>query len=151
MKVSYDDLRDEALELLENDEVLFNDMCEELDSWDGFLGDSRRMEMEMIDEFFSSPSEALSKIDFDDFNYNHDYFYFDNWGNICSSDDKDYSDDHTAEEVLDAVIDNACHIFISDADARFKELVEALDNAYDYYDDETLEEVEEDDEDEDEE
>lgn len=36
----------------EENESVFNDCIEELDSWNGYLGDDRYYEMEMLKEFY---------------------------------------------------------------------------------------------------
>ena len=107
---------DRAYEILEGDTDAFVDACEDLDVWDGFLGDSRCYSMDMIDEFFSRPSELLDKMD--DFRYSDEYFYFTGYGNVSTTDDKydHYSDDYSVDEVLDALIDNYSHIDIYNND-----------------------------------
>ena len=53
---------DKALNILEDEENTFDEACEELDGWNGFLDDSRCFEMDMIDDFFERPSDLLDKI-----------------------------------------------------------------------------------------
>ena len=116
---------DKAKELLEDDEDVFVEACEELDNWDGFLGDSRCMEMDMIDEFFEKPSDLLDKMD--NFNYDNEYFYFSAYGYVNTTDDKYsvYSDDFSADDVLDALIDNYNHVDLRE-DNRLNELLDVL-------------------------
>lgn len=141
-KVSYDDLYQKAIEMLTEDTELFNSMCEELDSWDGFLGDDRYYPMDAFDELLygKSPLEIAGLVEGEDFNTGDDYFRFTIYG-VESTSDVDYSD-YSAEDVLDRVIDDCGHLWFSDDD--FKDIVEALDNRCDYYDYDTLEEWEDD-------
>jgi hypothetical protein len=142
-KVSYDDLYQKAIELLVKDTDLFNNMCKELDSWDGFLGDDRYYLMYEFDELLygKSPLEIAELVSGEDFNTGDDYFRFTMYG-VESTSDVDYSEYYSAEDVLDRVIDDYGHLWFSDDD--FKDIVEALDNRYDYYDYDTLEEWEDD-------
>lgn len=105
----------------------FNYDIEELDSWNGYLGDERAEPMEYLDEFYqgTEPTEILRRAFFgyDDayakseqrapFNPNRDYFYFNAYGNLVSTDYKDYSsflDEYFVEEI----IDNERHLYLSD-------------------------------------
>lgn len=93
----------------ENEEV-FNAAIEELDSYNGYLGDCRYFEMEYLTEFYSGtdPVEILQRAFFgrdDDtwttdasgnktygpFNPNREYFYYNGYGNLVSSDYRDYT------------------------------------------------------------
>jgi hypothetical protein len=116
---------DKAKELLEDDEDVFVEACEELDTWDGFLGDIRCEDMDMIDEFFNKPSDLLDKMD--DFNSDDSYFYFTAYGYVSTTDNKYtvYSDDYSAEDVLDALIDNYSHVDLRE-DNRLNELLDVL-------------------------
>ena len=110
-------------ELFENDEELFNSTIEELDSYNGFLGDDRYYEMELLNEFYNGfePLELLQRVYFgrdDDswhtdehgqkhygeFNPNRDYFTYNGYGNLVSSNYKDYSyllDDYFIENLIE--------------------------------------------------
>lgn len=117
---------DKAIEVLEEDEDAFVEACEELDNWDGFLGDSRCESMDMIDEFFNKPSELLDQMN--DFNPTDSYFYFTVYG-VSTTDDKHgvYSDDFSAEDVLDALIDNYNHVDLTE-NSELNELLTILVN-----------------------
>lgn len=128
-EMDFDERRDyvltKASEVLQEDSDLFVRMCEELDNWNGFLGDTRMFDMSEIDEFFSKPSELLDKMN--DFDADDDYFYFDVYGVTTASDKYDiYSDNFDADEVIDAIVENYNHIDIDDA--TLKELVEIIVN-----------------------
>jgi hypothetical protein len=120
------------MELFKNDEQLFNSTIEELDSYNGYLGDDRYYEMEYLNEFYNSvePLELLQRAYFgrDDDNYitdsngnktysefnpNRDYFYYNGYGNLVSSDYKDYSyklDNY----FIDALLENYNHLYLDD-------------------------------------
>lgn len=117
---------DKAIEVLESDEDAFVEACEELDNWDGFLGDIRCESMDMIDEFFERPSDLLDKMS--DFDYSDEYFYFTIYG-VCTTDDKHsvYSDDFSADDVLDALIDNYSHVDLRE-NGELNELLTILVN-----------------------
>ena len=117
---------DKAIEVLEEDEDAFVEACEELDNWDGFLGDSRCESMDMIDEFFNKPSELLYQMN--DFNPTDSYFYFTVYG-VSTTDDKHevYSDDFSADDVLDELIDNYSHVDLTE-NSELNELLTILVN-----------------------
>lgn len=94
----------------EKNEDVFNSCIEELDSYNGYLGDCRYYEMELLNEFYAGtdPIEILNRAYFgrdddnwttdnsgnktySEFNPNRDYFYYNGYGNLVSSDYKDYS------------------------------------------------------------
>ena len=117
---------DKALDILKDDEDAFVEACEELDNWDGFLGDSRCESMDMIDEFFNKPSELLDQMN--DFNPTDSYFYFTVYG-VSTTDDKHevYSDDFSADDVLDELIDNYNHVDLTE-NGELNELLTILVN-----------------------
>ena len=94
----------------ENEDV-FNDCMEALDSYNGYLGDDRYYNMDELNDFYSGqePQEILFRAfygfdadmwttdsrgdkTYGAFNPNREYFYFNGYGNLVSSDYKDYSD-----------------------------------------------------------
>lgn len=106
----------------ENGDV-FNQAIEELDSYNGYLGDERYEEMELLDELYASakPTDILARAFFGydedswsvdssgnkiyaQFNPNRDYFSFNVYGNLVSTDYKDYSgfnDRYAVEKMLE--------------------------------------------------
>lgn len=105
----------------------FNSDIEELDSWNGYLGDEKVIPMEELDDFYSEvdPSEILRSAFFgyDDvnstsdqkspFNPNRDYFYINGYGNLVSTDKYDYSD-YLNEDFVNAIISNSPNLELSD-------------------------------------
>ena len=120
------------MNLFKTDEQLFNDTIEELDNYNGYLGDDRYYEMYMLQEFYSGADifELLNRVYFGrddenwyrkengekvygDFNPNRNYFYYNGYGNLCSADYKDYSaqlDDY----FIEAIIENQNHLYLDD-------------------------------------
>ena len=109
------------IEYFENNEEVFNACIEELDCYNGYLNDNRYYYMEELNELYNGtePIEILQRAYFgrdDDtwttdasgnkthgeFNPNREYFYFNGYGNLVSSDYKDYSaflDTYAVEEM----------------------------------------------------
>ena len=98
---------DKIIDYFNDNEEIFNQCVEELDSWNGYLGDDRYYDMEMLGEFYhgTDPVELLERAfyghddetyDIDEdgrknfsrssFNPNRNYFYYNGYGNLVSSD-----------------------------------------------------------------
>lgn len=120
------------MELFENNEELFNQTIEELDSYNGYLGDDRYYEMYMLSEFYNGtdPIKLLNRAYFGydsecwhtdssgnkiygSFNPNREYFSYNGYGNLISSDYKDYSV-HLDNYFIDAIIDNKDYLYLDD-------------------------------------
>lgn len=116
-----------ALEELKEDNDIFVVACEELDNWDGFLGDDRVYDMSELDELLygKSPLEIIEMVDGNNFSTSDDYFQFTMYG-LESTDDKYdvYISNYGAEEVLDELIDKYNHVSLYGN--RFDELVSIL-------------------------
>jgi hypothetical protein len=115
------------LDMIKADSDLLTEVCEELDSWDGFLGDDRCYSMDEIDEILDDrrPSEVLNMVT-SDFNYNDDYFYFNGYGNLesCNCKEDHYLDVFTHEEILDTYLDKYYHCDLSIKYDDFEKLAE---------------------------
>ena len=122
------------IEYFKENEDIFNACIEELDSWNGYLGDNRYYSMDMLDEFYHgvNPLKILQRAYFgrdDDtwttdsrgdktygeFNPNRDYFTYNGYGNLVSTDYPDYTaylDHYAVEEMsecrqwIDSIDDN---------------------------------------------
>jgi hypothetical protein len=125
-------IKKQLRELLEQDEQLFNTAIEELDSYNGYLGDNRYYSMDELNEFYSGtePLELLQRVYFGrdndtwstdsngnktygEFNPNREYFTYNGYGNLVSSDYKDYSyllDDY----FIDSLTENAVYLYLDD-------------------------------------
>lgn len=126
-------------EYFESNEKEFNTVIEELDSYNGYLGDDRYYEMELFDEFMTgmTPSEVLQRTFYggdDDtkdengtrgeFNPNREYFYYNGYGNLCSTDYKDYSC-HLDNYFVEDLIENAGNLY--DIPDEVTEMIEEIE------------------------
>ena len=139
----------DIIKYFEENEDVFNDCMEELDSYNGYLGDDRYYDMEELNDIYSGqdPQEILFRAfygfdadtwmtdssgnkEYGAFNPNRNYFYFNGYGNLVSSDYKDYSDklDLYAIEAMSE-------------DRRYIDSIEDDDTLADLFDE--LEEIEE--------
>ena len=117
--------REEAIKAIVNyfneNESEFNTLIETADSYDGYLGDNRYYPMEDINEIYrdTDADEILTRAfyghdedcyttdshgerHYDAFNPNRDYFGYNGYGNLISTDYPDYSyynDDYFAEKI----------------------------------------------------
>lgn len=131
----------------ENNEDLFNDCMEELDSYNGYLNDHRYYSMDELNEFYTGcePIEVLYRAyygrdddtwttdsngnkTYGEFNPNRDYFYYNGYGNLVSSDYKDYS--HLLDNyAIEAMNENRCYIDSIDNDEELTALFDELEAA----------------------
>lgn len=126
-------------------EELFNQCIEELDAYNGYLGDDRYYSMDELDEFYigTEPSEILRRafygydedtytmnsngsVEHGQFNPNREFFRYNGYGNLVSSDYKDYSAllDHYA---IEAMSENRCYIDSIDNDEELSALFDELE------------------------
>ena len=129
----------------ESDADLFNSCMEELDSYNAYLGDDRYYEMEMLNDLYygTEPLEILKRAYFgrdDDtwttdsrgdriygeFNPNRDYFYYNGYGNLISSDYKDYSG-HLDKYAIEAMSENRAYIDSINSDDDLTALFDELE------------------------
>ena len=130
------------LDYFANNEDMFNDCIEELDSYNGYLGDDRYYEMYLLDDFYrgEDPVEILRRAfyghdeetyttdergekHYGEFNPNREYFTYNGYGNLVSADYKDYSA-HLDPYFVEALIEERANISSIEND---DELVELLD------------------------
>lgn len=116
------------LEYFENNEDIFNACIEELDSYNGYLGDNRYYEMEMLNDFYNGtePLELLYRVFYGydednyttdstgnrthtEFNPNREYFRYNAYGNLTSANYKDYSA-HLDSYVIESMSENRQYI-----------------------------------------
>ena len=120
------------MELFQNDEKLFNSTIEELDGYNGFLGDDRYYNMDELPELLSGlkaidllnrayfgrddenwHTDAHGEKIYDSFNPNREFFYFNGYGNLVSANYKDYSaflDDYFINDLME----NYNHLYLDD-------------------------------------
>jgi hypothetical protein len=123
------------LDMIQADSDLMVEICDELDSWNGFLGDDRCYCMSDIDDLLygKKPSEIIDMIT-KDFDSSCEWFYFSIYGLESCDDRADfYLDCHSHEEILDEYIDYYNHCSLSNTD------LEELAEIYDSYDEDDME------------
>lgn len=127
--MTYDEMIKKAVEMLENDDDLFCEVIDELDSWNGFADGFRCYPMYELDDLFCDckVSEFLDKLA-DDFCHTDEYFCDTIYG-ISSTNDKAsyYRDNVTSEEVFDNLIANFNHVYFNETNG-FEELIDAIVN-----------------------
>ena len=103
----------------------FSQVCEELDSYDGFLDDNRCYPMDELDDLLcgKKPSEVLQMVDTDNFNYADNYFYYDD-GCLCSTNEKDYSNYVDYSDVFEELINDYNHVFTRNYGHEYHQLFE---------------------------
>lgn len=130
------------IEYFENNEEIFNSCIEELDSYNGYLNDDRFYEMEMLQDFYhgTDPVELLQRAffghdedtwhtnnhgekEYGPFNPNREYFYYNGYGNLVSTNYKDYSV-HLDRYLIENLSENRCYI---DTIEEHEELTELFD------------------------
>ena len=137
----------DIIEYLKNNEEIYNDCMEELDGYNGYLGDNRYYPMEELNEFYrgSDPTEILYRAfygrdddtwttdrtgnkTYGEFNPNREYFYYNGYGNLVSSDYKDYSfllDSYA----IKAMSENRNYIDSIETDETLQKLFDELEEA----------------------
>ena len=143
---------EEIIEYFKNNQEVFNDCMEELDSYNGYLGDDRYYSMDELDELYSGiykgieTSELLrmafygydeetyttdeygNKTYYGSFNPNREYFRYNGYGNLVSADYKDYS--NMLEPFAIRVIrENRDYIESIDNEEKLKTLFDELEEA----------------------
>ena len=95
-------VREAIAEVLDDDTDSFVRACEEIDNYNGILGEARCNEMWQIDEYFDKPSDLLDAMN--DFNSDDEYFYF-SLGYVTTTSDKYdvYSDEVSVDDIIDAI------------------------------------------------
>ena len=133
------------IDFFNENEDIFNSCIEELDSYNGFLNDDRYYSMDELDEFYSGtePLELLRRAyygrdddtyttdsngnkTYGEFNPNRDYFYYNGYGNLVSSDYKNYSA-HLDEYAIEAMSENRQYIDSIDGDDDLAALFDELE------------------------
>lgn len=133
------------IEFFNENEELFNSCIEELDSYNGYLNDRRYYLMDDLTEFYqgTDPLEILRRafygrdddswhIDgtgnkiYGEFNPNREYFYYNGYGNLVSSDYIDYSA-YLDKYVIEDMSENRYYIDTIDDNDELKKLFDELE------------------------
>lgn len=139
--MTLDEAKDMILKYFEENEEDFNDVIEDLDSWCGYLGDDRYYYMEELDELYHGQpateilyrafyghdddtysTDSRGDREYGEFCPNRTYFYFNGYGNLVSSDYKDYSS-HLDMYFIEKVIERADDLSLPD---EVKEIIEQI-------------------------
>lgn len=142
--MKYEEITNKIVAWFEDNEDIFYQAIEELDSYNGYLCDDRYYYMEELNELYSSaePLDILYRVYYGydedtssennhaEFNPNRQYFRYNGYGNLVSADYKDYSD-HMDAYAVKAMLedrDNICAIEENDElCALFDALAEATE------------------------
>lgn len=128
-------------------EDIYNEAAEELDAYNGYLRDDRYYDMDELGELYNGtePSEILARAfygydedvwtinkygekEYGPFNPNREYFKFNAYGNLVSSNYRDYSSllDHY---IIESMLENRDYIDTIDNDPELSELFDELEIA----------------------
>ena len=140
---------DSIIEFFEDNNDVFISCIEDLDSYNGYLGDDRIYEMYELDELYSGieTTEILRRAfyghddetwhtdshgekEYGAFNPNRNYFYFNGYGNLVSCDYKDYSD-HLDHYFIEDLAEHRNDIWAINDNAELKKLFDAYEEAED--------------------
>ena len=134
---------EKIIEYFEENEGIFNDCIEELDDYNGYLGDNRYYLMGELDELLQGKSatdllnmaffghdedthhtDSYGHREYGAFNPNRDYFTFNGYGNLISTNYPDYSAN------LDSycIMDMCEHRYYIDTIDQFPELSALFDD-----------------------
>lgn len=136
---------EKIIEYFEENEEVFNACIEELDSYNGYLNDDRYYLMEDLNEFYNGtdPIELLHRAyyghdddtwttdasgnkTYGEFNPNREYFYYNGYGNLVSSDYKDYSA-HLDRYAIESMSENRSYIDSIESDEELSALFDELE------------------------
>lgn len=136
---------EKIIEYFEQNEDTFNAAIEELDCYNGYLGDDRYYDMETLNNIYCStePEEILRRAfyghdedtwttdahggkEYGAFNPNRDYFRFNGYGNLVSTNYKDYSD-QLGMYVIATMLEYRQYIDTIEEDEELKELFDMLE------------------------
>lgn len=136
---------EKIIEYFENNDDIFNSCMEELDGYNGYLNDDRYYSMDELSELYfgTDAIELLQRAFFGHdadtwhtdergnkiygaFNPNRDYFTFNGYGNLVSSDFKDYTA-HLDEYAIEAMSENRQYIDTIESDEELSTLFDELE------------------------
>ena len=133
------------IEYFEEHEETFNACIDELDSYSGYLNDDRYYEMYILNEFYNStePLELLNRVyygydvdtwttdahgnkTYGEFNPNREYFKYNGYGNLVSTNYPDYSV-HLDSYAINAMLENRQYIDNIENDDELTALFDELE------------------------
>ena len=144
--MTFTEMLEQAQSYFEDNEEEFIRIIEELDSWNGYLGDDRYYSMDELYDFYSVNNREvfdnlLNRIyyghdadnwhtdshgekEYGEFCPNREYFTYNGYGNLVSTDYKDYSS-YLTKSFVEAVYDNQSHLTIPE---ELQEIFDEYDN-----------------------
>jgi hypothetical protein len=136
---------EKIIEYFGQNEDTFNAAIEELDAYNGYLGDDRYYEMEFLnDSFFGADimdilnrayfghdedtwtTDAHGNREYGSFNPNREYFHYNGYGNLVSSNYKDYSG-FLDEYAINEMLEHRQYIYTIEEDEKLKVLFDMLE------------------------
>ena len=128
-------------------EDIYSEAAEELDVYNGYLGDDRYYSMDELDDLYSGtePTEILLRAfyghdeetwttdasgnrEYGPFNPNREYFRYNGYGNLVSADYKDYTG-LLDPYIIESMLENRDYIDTIDNDTELSELFDELESA----------------------
>lgn len=135
---------EQIIKFFENNEDTFIECIEELDSYNGYLNDDRYYEMELLNEFYNStePLELLYRTFYgydednyitdsygrkqhQEFNPNREYFKYNGYGNLVSSNYKDYTG-YNDKYLIEELFENIENIYTIEQNEELQQLFNEL-------------------------
>ena len=138
--------KEEIIAYFQEHEDIYGAAAEDLDAYNGYLGDDRYYSMDELDEFYNGtePTEILLRAfygydeetwmtdgsgnrEYGPFNPNREYFRYNGYGNLVSADHKDYTGllDHY---IIDSMLENRDYIDTIDNNSELSELFDELES-----------------------
>lgn len=142
-----ENIRQDILQYLTDNKSDFNYIIEELDNYNGYLNDDRYYLMEELTQFYTTPedienllfriyyghdednyiTDSSGNTEYREFNPNREYFKYNGYGNLVSTDYPDYSA-HLDNYLIDELLENRADLYeigrIPELSALFDELEE---------------------------
>ena len=140
-------ITEEIIAYFQEHEDIYNEAAEELDAYNGYLGDDRYYSIEELNDLYNGtePTEILYRAfygydeetwttdasgnrEYGPFNPNREYFRYNGYGNLVSADYKDYTGllDHY---IIESMLNNRNYIDTIDNDPELFALFNELESA----------------------
>ena len=145
MKRTHEEIINAIIAYFKENEEIFNACIEELDNYNGYLNDERYYYMEDLNDFYhdTEPLELLNRVfygydednyitnlyggkEHGEFNPNREYFKYNGYGNLVSSDYKDYSA-HLDNYFIESLSENRQYLDIIEENEELTALFDELE------------------------
>lgn len=136
----------DIIAFFKDNEDIFNEAIEDLNAYNGYLGDNRYYTMDELDELYTGtePSEILRRAfygydeetyitdgsgnrEYGQFNPNRDFFTYNGYGNLISADYKDYTG-YLDKYAIEAMSENRYYIDSIEQSDELAALFDELEN-----------------------